>query len=334
MTRVLKMPSVMNARTKALRIVFGVALAIPGMVHAAGAYPERPIRLVVPVAPGGGNDIVARMLAHKLTETWGQQVVVDNRPGAATGIGAEIVAKAPPDGYTIMLTSVSFAINASMQRKLPFDAINDFSPITQVARVPQIVVVHPGVAAKSLAEFIALAKARPGQINYASAGSGSSTHLAMELLMEMTGIALNHVPYKGTAPGLADVIAGHVQLCFDAIPPALPHVKSGRVRALAVANPRRFPSLADVPTFAESGLPGYTFASWFGILAPARTPPAIIDQLNRELVRIINLPETRERFLGLGIEPLGTSPREYAQYLKSEIAQWSAVVRRHDIRAD
>ena len=194
--------------------------------------------------------------------------------------------------------------------------------------------VNPGVAAKSLAEFIALAKAKPGQINYASAGSGSSTHLAMELLMEMTGIALNHVPYKGTAPGLADVIAGHVQLCFDAIPPALPHVKSGRVRALAVANPRRFPSLAEVPTFAESGLPGYTFASWFGILAPAHTPPAIIDQLNRELVRIIKLPETRERFLGLGIEPLGTSPREYAQYLKNEIAQWSAVVRRHDIRAD
>ena len=316
------------------QILFGTALAISGIANCASAYPDRPIRLVVPVAPGGGNDIVARMLAQKLSEIWHQQIVVDNRPGAATAIGADIVAKANPDGYTIMLTSVSFAINAGMQRKLPFDAINDFSPITQVARVPQIVVVHPAVAAKSLAEFIVLARARPGQINYASAGGGSSTHLAMEILMEMTGIALNHVPYKGTAPGLADVIAGHVQLCVDAIPPALPHVRSGRVRALAVANPQRFASLADVPTFAESGVPAYTFASWFGILAPARTPAAIITELNRELVRIIKLPETRERFLGLGIEALGTSPTEYGQYLRNEIAQWSAVVRRHNIRAD
>jgi tripartite-type tricarboxylate transporter receptor subunit TctC len=327
-------PLLAACAVRTLRLLFALALGACVVNALAQNYPAKPIRLVVPVAPGGGNDIVARMLGQKLAETWGQQVVVDNRPGAATAIGAEIVAKAPPDGYTIMLTSVSFAISAGMQRKLPFDAINDFATITQVARVPQIVVVNPGVAAKSLADFIALAKGRPGQINYASAGSGSSTHLAMELLMEMTGIALNHVPYKGTAPGLADVIAGHVQLCFDAIPPALPHVKSGRVRALAVANPQRFPSLAEVPTFAESGLPGYTFASWFGILAPARTPPAIVNQLNRELVRIIQLPATRERFLGLGIEPLGTSPQEYAQYLKNEIAQWSAVVRRHDIRAD
>ena len=199
----------------------GAALIMSG-ANAAAAYPEHPIRFVVPVAAGGGNDIVARMLAQQLTDAWGQSVVVDNRPGAATAIGADIVAKAIPDGHTIMLTSVSFAINAGMGKKLPFDALRDFATVTQVARVPQIMVVNPALPAATLAEFIALAKAKPGQINYASAGAGSSTHLAMEIFMDMTGVKLNHVPYKGTAPGLTDVIAGHVQVTFDAIPPTLP----------------------------------------------------------------------------------------------------------------
>jgi tripartite-type tricarboxylate transporter receptor subunit TctC len=302
--------------------------------NAAAAYPDHPIRLVVPVAAGGGNDIVARMLAQKLTDAWGQAVVVDNRPGAATAIGAEIVAKAIPDGHTIMLTSVSFAINAGMRKKLPFDAVSDFATITQVARVPQIMVVNPAVPATTLAEFIALAKAQPGKINYASAGTGSSTHLAMEIFMDMTGIRLNHVPYKGTAPGLTDVIAGHVQVTFDAIPPTLPHIKSGRVRALAIGGPQRFPTLPDVPTLAEAGLPNYTFQSWFGILAPARTPEAIVRALNRELVRIILLPETRKVFIELGIEPLGTSPEEFGKYLRTEIARWSDVMRAHNIRGE
>ena len=303
-------------------------------VVAAAAYPEHPIRLVVPVPAGGGNDIVARMLGQKLSEAWGQSIVVDNRPGAATAIGAEIVAKAVPDGYTIMLASVSFAINASVRRKLPFDTLRDFATVTQVARVPQIMVVHPGLPASSLAEFIALAKARPGQINYASAGTGSSSHLAMELFMDMTGISLNHVPYKGTAPGLTDVIAGHVQVTFDAIPPALPHVKSGRVRALVIGGAQRFPTLPDVPTFAEGGLPGYTFGSWFGIFVPARTPEEIVRKLNRELVRIIKLPETSRTFVDLGIEPLGTSPEEFGKVLRAEIARWSGVVRKHNIRGE
>ena len=315
------------------RALLAAALLLAAFA-ACSAYPERPVRLVVPVAPGGGNDIVARMLAQRLTELWGQQVVVDNRPGAATAIGAEIVAKASPDGYTILFLSASFAINAGMQRKLPFDPINDFAPVTLVARVPQILVVNPAVAARSLAEFIALARAKPGQINYASSGVGSSPHLAMELLMQMTGTALNHVPYKGTAPALADVIAGHVQTMFDALAPAMPHVKSGRVRALAVVGDQRFPSLPEVPTIAEAGLPAYTFASWFGVLAPARTPPAVIATLNREIVRIVQLPETRERFTGLGFVPLGTTPQEFGRHLKNEIAQWSEVVRRHNIRPE
>ena len=311
-----------------------VAVALSIAPRAFAAYPDHPIRFVVPVAAGGGNDIVARMLAQKLTDAWGQAVVVDNRPGAATAIGAEIVAKAIPDGHTIMLTSVSFAINAGMRKALPFDTVKDFATITQVARVPQILVINPAVPANTLAEFIALAKAKPGQLNYASAGSGSSTHLAMEIFMDMTGTKLNHVPYKGTAPGLTDVIAGHVQATFDAIPPTLPHVKSGRVRALALGGTQRFPTLPEVPTLAEAGLPNYTFQSWFGILAPARTPDAVIRTLNRELVRIIRLPETRKLFIELGIEPLGTSPEEYGKYLRDEIARWSEVMRAHNIRGE
>ena len=317
-----------------LKMLMRGALLMLIAVSAAAAYPDHPIRFVVPVAAGGGNDIVARLLAQKLTDAWGQSVVVDNRPGAATAIGAEIVARAIPDGYTIMLTSVSFAINAGMRKQLPFDPVRDFATITQVARVPQIMVVNPAVPATTLAEFIALAKAKPGQLNYASAGTGSSTHLAMELFMDMTGTKLNHVPYKGTAPGLTDVIAGHVQITFDAIPPTLPHVKSNRVRALAIGGIQRFPTLPDVPTLAEAGLPNYTFQSWFGIFAPARTPEAVVRTLNRELVRIIALPETRKAFVELGIEPVGTSPEEFGKYLRAEIARWSDVMRAHNIRGE
>jgi tripartite-type tricarboxylate transporter receptor subunit TctC len=212
--------------------------------------------------------------------------------------------------------------------------VRDFATVTQVARVPQIMVVNPALPAATLAEFIALAKTKPGQINYASAGTGSSTHLAMEIFMDMTGVKLNHVPYKGTAPGLTDVIAGHVQATFDAIPPVVPHIKSGRVRALVIGGNQRFPTLPDVPTLAEAGLPGYTFQSWFGIFAPARTPDAIVRQLNRELVRIIRLPQTHRAFIDLGIEPLGSSPEEFGKYLRAEIARWSQVARAHNIRGE
>ena len=299
---------------------------------ANAAYPERTIRIVVPVPPGGGNDIVARLLAQRLGDKWGQQVIVDNRPGASTAIGAEIVARAAADGYTLMFHSASFAINAAMQRNLPFDSIKDFAPIGLIARVPQILVVNPAFPAKNVSELIALAKARPGQINFASAGTGSSPHLAMEVFMEMTGAKLNHVPYKGTAPGLADVIAGHVQLTFDAIPPALGYVRSGRVRPLMVVSAKRFPLLPDVLTASEAGLPAYDFASWFGMLAPARTPTDIITKLNREIVGLIQSPDIRERLTDLGLEPLGTSAEENARHLQAEISRWRAFIQRHDIR--
>ena len=308
------------------------AAALLNATLAQGAYPERPIRIVVPVAPGGGNDIVARLLAQKLTDKWGQQVVVDTRPGASTAIGAEIVARAAPDGYTIMFHSASFAINAAMQRKLPFDSVKDFVPIGLVARVPQILVVNPAFPAKTLSELLAQAKARPGQINFASAGAGSSPHLAMEMLMERTGVSLNHSPYKRTAPGLADVVAGQVQVTFDAIPPALGYVRGGRVRPLVVVSSKRFPALPDVPTMAEAGLPSYDFASWFGMLAPARTPASIVTALNREMVAIIQSAEMRDRLTDLGLEPLGTSAEENGRYLQSEITRWRAFIQRHDIR--
>ena len=314
----------------ALVCLCAIGCIAPGMA----AYPERPIRLVVPVAAGGGNDIIARLLARKLTEAWGVQVVVDNRPGAATAIGADIVAKANPDGYTIMLTSASFAINAAMHPKLPFDPIRDFSPLTLAARVPQILLANAALPVQSVAELLKLAKAKPGQLNYGSAGTGSLTHLAMELFMEMSGVSLTHVPYKGTSPALADLVAGHVQVIFDAIPPTFQLIKSGRVKALAVATPTRFPSIPNVPTMAESGLPEYSFSSWFAIMAPARVPAPIVTRINHELVRIIHEPQIKEQFIGLGVEPLGTSPEELGRHMRKEIELWRQVIQRHHIRAD
>lgn len=324
-------------QTAAIRTVPRLAcalLALVSMVVPAADYPARPIRFVVPVAAGGGNDIAARMIAQKLTEAWGQQVVVDNRPGAATTIGSEITARASPDGYTIMLVSVSFAINAAMHARLPYDPLNDFAPITQVARVPQILLVSPAVPAKSVAELIALAQAKPAALNYASAGTGSSTHLPMELFMSLAHVAFNHVPYKGTAPGLTDLLGGQVQLMFNAIPPALPHMKSGRVRALAVTSAQRAASLPEIPTIAEAGVPGYAYDSWFAIFAPARTPAAIVDKLNREIVRIVRLSDVRERFVAMGVDPLGTSPQELGTHVKSEIARFTRIVRERNIHAE
>ena len=312
------------------------ALAIVALTPAAPArdYPARPIRLVVPVAAGGGNDIAARLIAQKLSAAWGEQVVVDNRPGAATAIGSEIVARASPDGYTLMLVSVSFAVNAALGKKLPYDSLRDFAPITQVARVPLILLVHPALPVKSVADLIALAKAQPGRLNYASAGNASSTHLPMELFMSLAHVSLNHVPYKGTAPGLNDLLGGQVQLMFDAIPPALPHMQTGRVRGLAITSAQRTAALPDMPTIAEAGVPGYAYDSWFAIFAPARTPPAIIDKLNREIVRIVHEPDVRERFVQMGVDPLGTTPAQLGAHVRSEIARWTRVVRERGIRAE
>ncbi len=295
------------------------------------AYPDRPIRFIVPVAAGGGNDMVARLLGQKMTAKWGQPVVVDNRPGASTAIGSLITAKSAPDGYTIMILSVSFAINASHQQQLPFDPIKDFSAVTQLARVPQILLVNPNLPAKNITEFVRLAKSRPGQLNYGSAGAGSSTHLAMAIFADMTGIELIHIPYKGTGPALSDLIGGQVQTIFDAIPPTLPHIKSGKVRALGVGSAKRFLLLPEVATFTESGLPQYDFASWFGVLAPAQTPTKIIQTLNRELIQELQLPDIKEHFNQMGLEPLGSSPEAFALHLQKEIQHWSALTKQFNL---
>jgi len=311
-----------------------VLLGIFASMNCEAAYPERPIRLIVPFAPGGGNDVMARILGQKLTESWGQQVIADNRSGAGGNIGADIVAKADPDGYTFLFISVSFVINAAMQPKLPFDPVRDFSAVGRLARVPLILVVHPGVAAKSVSELIALAKAKPGQLNYASSGTGSATHFAMELFMGMTGASLTQIPYKGTGPSLVAVTAGQVQTTFDTIPPTQPHIQSGRLRGLAMSGRQRFPSLPEVPTFAEAGLPQYAFGSWYGILAPARTSSVTIERLNGEIARIMQLPDVRERVAGFGAVPLPASSKDFAHFLAQEIAQWSKIVRERNIRPD
>lgn len=296
------------------------------------AYPERPIRLIVPFAPGGGNDLIARVIAQKLSDRMSQPVIVDNRAGAGGNIGADIAAKAQPDGHTLLLISVSFVINAALQPKLPFDPLKDFSAVSRMAGAPLVLVVHPAVPAKSVSEFIVLAKSRPGQINYASSGTGSATHFAMELFMAMTGTMLTQVPYKGTGPSMVATAAGEVQSTFNSIPPSVPYIHSGRVRGLGLSSQRRFPLLPEVPTFAETGLPQYTFGSWYGILAPARTPSAIVERLNREIAAVMQLPDVREKVAGFGAEPLSGSSKDFAQYLAKDIAQWSKVVRERNIR--
>lgn len=315
------------------------ACAFPTILPHASAqsssYPNRPIRFIVPLPAGGGADIVARIVAERLTKSLGQQVLVDNRPGGGTVIGAELAAKAPPDGYTLLLgTATTHAINASLIRKLPYDPVKDFSPITLVAVLPQIIVSHPSLPVASLKEFIALARKRPGEIFFASTGNGSANHLGGEMLNAVAGLRNVHVPYKGAAPALTDLLAGQVQFMFTTIPPALPHVRSGRLRALAVANARRSSLLSDLPTTAESGAPGVEASSWNGVLVPAGTPRDIIARLHSEISAVMKLPGTSERLASAGVEPMLTTPEEFAAYIESETARYAKVVRASGARVD
>jgi tripartite-type tricarboxylate transporter receptor subunit TctC len=289
-------------------------------------YPNRPIRLVVAFAPGGSVDAVARVVGQRLSETLGQQVVIDNRPGAGGNVSAEIVARSTPDGHTLYICSASLVANASLYRQIPYDPVRDFFPITLLASAQSVLVTHPAFPAKSVKELIALAKKSPGKINYASPGSGSSGHLTMELFKSMSGIDLVHVPYKVMSQLQGDVIAGQVPLAFSTIPGALPHIKAGRMAALAVSGPRRSPVLPSVPTVAEAGVPGYEAVTWYPVLAPAGTPRAIVDKLNAQLVSIINSPDLQERLLSMGVEPNGSTPAELAAHLKRELVKWRKVV--------
>jgi tripartite-type tricarboxylate transporter receptor subunit TctC len=318
-----------------LRTALALLVTLFAAGAAAQAWPSKPIRLVVPFPPGGATDILARAVAQKMTDAWGQPVVVDNRPGAGGNIGSELVAKSAPDGYTLEMGTVgTHAINASLYAKMPYDHIKDFAPVILVAGVPNVLVVYPGLPVKSVQELIAYGKANPGKLNFASSGSGTSIHLAGELFKVMTGVQMTHVPYKGSAPALQDLLGGQVQLMFDNLPPSLPQIKSGKLRALGVTSAARSPALPDVPTVAEQGLPGFEASSWFGVLAPTGTPPAVITKINTEIDKWLQTPEAKEKLLALGANPGGGTPEDFAKHIAAETAKWAKVVKESGAKVD
>jgi len=322
-------------RCAALSLTATLAILAPHGAAAADAYPAKPVRFVVAFPPGGGTDIIARSIAQKLAERIAQQVVVDNRPGAGGNIGTDMVAKSAPDGYTLLMGSAGpLAINASLFGKMPFDPIKDLAPVTLAASTPNVLVVHPALRAATLKELIALAKARPGEINFASSGHGTPAHLAGELFNLMAGVKMVHVPYKGAAPALADLLGGQVQIMFSTMPPALPHVRDGKLRALAVTSAKRSPAAPDLPTLDEIALPGFEANTWHGVVVPAGTSGAIVGRLNREIVAILHLPDVVERFSSQGAEALGSTPEEFAAYIKSETLKWAKVVRDSGAKAE
>jgi tripartite-type tricarboxylate transporter receptor subunit TctC len=312
-----------------------LALAMFAATATGQSYPTRPIRVIAQFTPGTSTDILARVIGGKLTEAWGHQVVVDNRPGAGGLVGTELGAKAAPDGYTLtMAVSSGFGINPTLYSKLPYDVMRDFAPITNIALTPQTLVASPSFAAKSVKELVAQARSTPGKINYASLGAGSTSHLTMEMFRSAAGLKLNHIPYKGSPAAHAELFSGQIPVMFDAIPAVLPHVKSGRLRGLGIGAAARSPFLPDVPTIAESGFPGFEAVGWIGIAAPSKTPPAILDRLNAEIVRIINTPEMQERLAALAFTPVGDTRAQFSRFIQSEIAKWGKAVRESGARAD
>jgi len=309
------------------------ALVPAGIATVQAQYPTKPIRLIVPFPPGGGSDTLARILGPKFSEALKQQVVIDNRPGAGANIGAEVAAKTPPDGYTLLMGNVAHAINVSLYSKLNYDLVRDFTSVSLLASTPNIVVVHPSVPAKSVKELIALAKARPDQLDVASSGAGSSAHLAGALFNSMAGTKMNHVSYKGGGPAVIALIGGQVSVGFATAPSVIQHVKSGKLRGLAVTSAQRSPSMPDLPTVSEV-LKGYEAGTWYGMLVPAGTPKGVISRLHAESVKLLALPDVKQRLDAAGFELIGTTPDQFAAYIRSEIDKWTKVVRAAGIRAD
>jgi tripartite-type tricarboxylate transporter receptor subunit TctC len=312
---------------------------VAGLVLAAGTaaaqiYPSKPIRWIIPFPPGGAMDVMARALAPKMAESMGQPVITENRPGAGGIVGSEVVAKSPPDGHTLMIVSIGQAVNSSLYPKLPFDPVKDFEPVTLVAIVPNVLVVHPSIKADSVAELVALAKAQPAKLNYASAGNGTSIHLAGELFASMAGVDITHVPYKGSGPAVTDLLGGQVNLMFDSITSAKPHIQAGKLRALGVTSSRRSQALPNVPTIAEAGIKGYDVSPWFAVFVSARTSKAVIERLQVEITKALKLPDIQERFASIGAEPMGSTPDQLAAHLKRETDRWSAIIRERNIKAD
>ena len=314
-------------------------LAILAAVTSGGAlaqaFPAKAVRIVVPFPPGGGLDIVARVVGPKLTESWGQQVIVDNRAGASGMIGTEIAARAAPDGYTLIMgTMGNFAVNPYLFPKMPVDPLRDFAPITLVVAVHFVLVAHPSLPARNVKELIALAKARPGQITYASSGAGGAPHLAGELFKRMAQVNLIHIPYKGSGPSFQDLLGGQVSLTFDSLVQSLPYIKSGRLRALAVLGGKRSPLVPEVPTVAESGVPGYELTNWFGLAAPAATPRETIAKLHADFVKALQHAEVRERLTGMGADVVGSTPEQFGAFMRTESAKWAKLVRETGIRGE
>jgi tripartite-type tricarboxylate transporter receptor subunit TctC len=318
-------------KPSALLLALCAAAALPAL---AQGYPQKPIRIIVPFPAGGTTDILARAIGQKLTEQWKQQVIVDNRPGAGANIGAEAAAKAAPDGYTIFGISTAHTINPSLYNKLAYDPVKDFAPITNVAVVSQILSVHPSLPVKSVKAFIAYARAKPGELNYSSAGNGSQPHLTAELFKSMTGVSMVHVPYKGAPPAMVDLLAGQVVLTFATAPSAVPHIRSAKLRALGVSTAKRINALPDVPTIAEAGVAGFEAVGWNGLVAPAHTPAAIIDRLHGAIVKIIEEPAMTRYLADQGADPWTMTPAQYADYIKAEVGKWAKVVKASGAKID
>jgi tripartite-type tricarboxylate transporter receptor subunit TctC len=320
----------MKSLSRFTALVFVAALLLVpagGALAQVQAYPNKPIRVVVPFPPGGSTDFLARIVGQKLTAAWGQQVIIDNRPGAGGTVGAAEAARAAPDGYTLLMGAVHHEIATSVYAKLPYDFQKDFAPITTVAIVPNVLVVNPSIPANSVKELIAHAKANPGKLNYGSAGMGTAHHLIGEQFNLQAGVEILHVPYKGSSPAVADLIGGQVSLMYDTVSSCLPHIKSGKLRPLGVTTAKRSVALPDVPTIAEGALPGFEVTTWFGFVAPARTPAEIITKLNTEIVKILHMPDVRERLLAAGSEPVGNTPEQMAAQIARETAAFAKIVK-------
>jgi tripartite-type tricarboxylate transporter receptor subunit TctC len=319
------------------RFALGLAAAVScaALPHAAHAeYPEKPIRFIVPFAPGGSTDFLARLVGQKMTESWKQQVLVDNRGGAGGTLGADLGAKAPPDGYTIVLTAISHSTAVGIYKKLPYDLVADLQAVSLIATQPNALVVHPSLPVKSVKEFIALARSKPGQLAYSSTGTGSAQHLMGELFKSIAKVDMIHVPYKGTAPALADLVAGNVQASMQPVINAVPNAKAGRIRLLAVTGPKRSHVAPDVPTMMEAGVPQYNVVAWYGVHAPSKTPRPVIDAINKAMVSALNLPDVRQRILSQGLDPSPNTPDQFQAFVKAEVARWSKVIADAGIKAD
>lgn len=311
----------------AARLACATLAALAASTAFAQGYPSKPVRVIVPSSAGGGTDIVARIIMPELSKRLGQQVVIENRPGAGTMIGIEAASRSPADGYTLLMGLSTLAINSALKKNVPYDPVRDFAPITVAVTSASILVVHPSLPVKTLKELIAFARARPGQLNYASAGTGTYPHMTYELFLSMAKLKMVHVPYKGTAPAMVDMVAGQVATMAATVLTGLPHIRSGRLRPLGITSSKRSPIVPDVPTVAEGGLPGYESVQWYAVLAPAKTPRNIISKLHADLVQVLNSPAIKKRFAADAAETVGNSPEEFARHLRSELQKWEKVAR-------